>query len=310
MARYLVTGGAGFIGSNIIEELVRRDEKVRVLDNFITGKRENLEPFKNKIELIEGDIRDKEITRTALNGVDFVLHQAALRSVTKSVEDPVLSNEINVTGTLNLLVGARTAGVKRFVYASSSSVYGDSKKFPQKESDPVFPVSPYGASKLAGENYCISFARTFGLETVCLRYFNVFGPRMNMEGRYSLVIPAFIFKMLRKESPTIDWDGKQTRDFIYVKNVVEANLRACTIPGASGEVFNVACGATTSIIAIFNGINKLLKTDLRPEYAPRRAGDARKTYADVSKMKNVLGIKKIVDFEEGLKLTIDWFRKR
>src|SRR3989338_6840139 len=250
MAHYLVTGGAGFIGSNIVEELVKRGEKVRVLDNFITGKMENLKSFLDKIELIEGDIRDREVLKKALNGIDFVLHQAALRSVPKSVENPFLTNDINVFGTLNLLMAAKEAKVKRLVYASSSSAYGDAKRFPQKETDLPVPISPYGVSKLAGENYCVVFAKTLGLETVSLRYFNVFGPRQNPESKYSAVIPMFIFKMLRGESPLVDWDGKQSRDFTYVANVVEANLRACVAPGVSGEVFNVACGQTTSIIDI------------------------------------------------------------
>src|SRR3989338_8056193 len=248
MALYLVTGGAGFIGSNIVEELVRRKEGVRVLDSFITGKKENLEPFSGKVEVIEGDIRDRDILRSALKGVDFVLHQAALRSVPKSVEDPFTTNDINVFGTLNLLAAARDAGVKRVVYASSSSVYGYAKKFPQKETHLTMPISPYGVSKLAAENYCVTFAKTFGLETVSLRYFNVFGPRQNPESKYSAVIPAFIFKMLKGERPLVDWDGKQSRDFTYIANVVEANLKACSVPGISGEVFNVACGETTSVI--------------------------------------------------------------
>ena len=307
MAHYLVTGGAGFIGSNIVEELVRRGEHVRVLDNFITGKRENIAPFLNKIELVEGDIRDRKALDAALKGVDYCIHQAALRSVAKSVEDPFQTNDVNVAGTLNLLMASKEHKVKRVVYASSSSAYGDVKKFPQKETDLAMPISPYGVSKLAAENYCVTFARTFGLETVSLRYFNVFGPRQNPESKYSAVIPMFIFKMLKRESPVVDWDGKQSRDFTYVANVVEANLKACATPGISGEVFNVACGTTTSVIDIVNEINKLLKTKISPEFAPKRPGDVRKTYADITKMKNLLGIKKFLYFEEGMRLTIKWF---
>ena len=335
MAKYLVTGGAGFIGSNIVEELVRlkgqkrglspttaersrgkgtvpfsasKVDRVVILDNFLTGKRENLAPFLNKIELIEGDIRDRNVLKKALEGVDFVLHQAALRSVPKSVDDPFTTNDINVFGTLNLLMAAKEAKVKRVVYASSSSVYGDAKKFPQKETDLTQPISPYGVSKLAAENYCVTFAKTFGLETVSLRYFNVFGPRQNPESKYSAVIPAFIFKMLKGEPPIIEWDGKQARDFTYVKNVVEANLKACAAHGVSGEVFNVACGDTTSITDIVAAINKVTKRDIRPEYAPKRAGDVRKTCASIDKLRRLLKINKFVNFDEGLRLTVEWFR--
>jgi len=321
MANYLVTGGAGFIGSNIVEELVRRKVGkglspkgtvpkvgvIRVLDNFITGKRENLEPFLDKIELVEGDIRDRKSLDTAMRDIDFVIHQAALRSVAKSVEDPFMTNEVNVFGTLNLLVAAKDCKVKRVVYASSSSAYGDVKKFPQKETDYASPISPYGVSKLAAENYCVTFAKTFGLETVSLRYFNVFGPRQNPESKYSAVIPMFISKMLKGESPLVEWDGKQSRDFTFVSNVVEANLRACVTMGISGEVFNVACGTTTSIIEIVNALNKILKTDIKAEYGPKRRGDVRKSYADIAKMRRLLKIKKIVKFEEGLKQAVKWF---
>lgn len=310
MARYLVTGGAGFIGSNIVEELVKRGEKVRVLDNFITGKRENIAPFSDRIELIEGDIRQRKDLDAAMEGVDFVIHQAALRSVAKSVEDPFSSNDVNVFGTLNLLVAARDNKVKRVVYASSSSAYGDVKSFPQKETDRTSPISPYGVSKLAAENYCVTFAKTFGLETVSLRYFNVFGPRQNPESKYSAVIPMFIFKMMKGESPIVDWDGKQSRDFTYVANVVEANLRAAVTPGISGEVFNVACGATTSVIDIVNTLNNILKTDIKAEHGPKRPGDVRKSYADITKMKRLLKMKNIIQFEAGLKHTVEWFKNR
>lgn len=314
MANYLVTGGAGFIGSNIVEELVRKKSSavgtVRVLDSFITGKRENLTPFMKDIELVEGDIRDKADLKRALDGIDYVIHQAALRSVPKSVDDPFTTNDINVFGTLNLLMEAKKAGVKRVVYASSSSVYGEAKKFPQKETDYVSPISPYGVAKLAAENYCITFAKTFGLETVSLRYFNVFGPRQNPDSKYSAVIPAFLFTMAKGGKPIVEWDGKQSRDFTYVGNVVRANLRSCVAKNVSGEVFNVACGSTTSVNEIVAALNKILKTKIKAEYAPKRRGDVRKTCASVDKMKKLLGIKKITGFEEGLKLTVDWFMKR
>ena len=310
MANYLVTGGAGFIGSNIVEELVRRRQKVRVLDSFITGKRENLKPFSGRIELVKGDIRDKDALKRALKGIDYVIHQAALRSVPKSVDDPFSTNDINVFGTLNLLMAAKKAGVRRVVYASSSSVYGEAKKFPQRETDHLSPISPYGVSKLAAENYCITFARTFGLETVSLRYFNVFGPRQNPESKYSAVIPAFLFTMAKGSSPVVEWDGKQSRDFTYVGNVVEANLRACVKKGISGEVFNVACGTTTSVNGIVGELNKILRTHIKPEYAPKRKGDVRRTRASVDKMKRLLGVRKVIGFEEGMKLTVDWFMNR
>lgn len=310
MAKYLVTGGAGFIGSNIVEELVRRKEKVVVLDNFITGRLENLKPFMSKIKLVKGDLRNRSDLDKALKGVDYVIHQAALRSVPKSVDDPFTTNDINVFGTLNLLVASRDHKVKRLVYASSSSAYGDAKHFPQSEKDLPGPISPYGVAKLAAEHYCVTFAKTFGLETVSLRYFNVFGPRQNPDSKYSAVIPAFLFTMAKGGSPVVEWDGKQSRDFTYVGNVVEANLRACVAPGVSGEVFNVACGATTSVIGIVNELNRILGTDIRPKYAPKRKGDVRKTDADISKMKRMLKIKKTIGFSEGLRRTVEWFSNK
>ena len=310
MSTYLVTGGAGFIGSNIVEELVRRGKNVRVIDSLITGKKENLAPFSGKIKFIKGDIRNRAALRKAMKGVDYVIHQAALRSVPKSVDDPFTTNDINVNGTLNVLFEAKEAGVKRVVYASSSSAYGDAKQFPQKETHLPVPISPFGVSKLAAENYCVTFAKTFGLETVSLRYFNVFGPRQNPDSKYSAVIPAFLFTMMKNGRPVVEWDGKQSRDFTYVGNVVAANLNACTAPGVSGEVFNVACGSTVSIIGIVNELNKLIGTKIKPKYAPKRRGDVRKTCADVSKMKRMLRIKKIVGFKEGLERTVDWFRSR
>jgi nucleoside-diphosphate-sugar epimerase len=307
---YLVTGGAGFIGSNIVEELVRRGEKVRVIDNFITGRRENLEPFLKNIELIEGDIRDLKLMENVSKGVDFVIHQAAFRSVPKSVEDPTLCTETNVSGTLNVLMAAHKAGVKRVVYASSSSVYGNVTRFPQKEEDSLFPLSPYGASKLAGEYYCKVYSSTFGLETVSLRYFNVFGPRQNPESKYSAVIPAFINQMIKGRRPIVDGDGKQSRDFTYVSNVVNANLAATTAKDTSGAVINVGCGENYSVLDIIDGLNKLLGSNIKPAFGPLRKGDAKKTQADISKLKNKLGITGFVKFHEGLKRTLDWFKDK
>lgn len=304
---YLVTGGAGFIGSNIVEELILRGQRVRVVDNFITGRRENIEPFLSKIELIEGDIRDLAFMEEAVKGVDYVIHQAAFRSVPKSVENPTLCNETNVTGTLNVLIASHKARVKRVVYASSSSVYGNVKKFPQKEEDFLFPLSPYGASKLAGEYYCKVYSKTFGLETVSLRYFNVFGPRQNPESKYSAVIPAFISKMVKGQQPTVDGDGRQLRDFTYVANVVEANLRAAACKGASGQVINVGCQDSYSVLDIITALNKFMNKDIKPIFGPARKGDARKTQADIGRLKKYLDITPKVKFEDGLKKTLGWF---
>ncbi|MDD5085337.1 MAG: SDR family oxidoreductase [Candidatus Omnitrophica bacterium] len=308
MALYLVTGGAGFIGSNIVEELLGRGEKVRVLDNFSTGLRRNIEPFLSKIELVEGDLRDEAACMRAVQGVDYVLHQAALRAVLRSVDDPVETNEINVRGTLNLLIAAKNSGVKRFVNASSSSIYGDTDKFPSKETDKPSPESPYAASKIMGEYYCRIFTKLYGLDTVSLRYFNVFGPRQNPESKYSAVIPIFLDCLLRDKGPEVHWDGKQSRDFTYVDNVVEANLLAATAPGVAGGVFNIATHEEYSVLDVLNGLKKILKKKhIKPVFAPKRSGDVRRTYADISLSKKKLGFKTKTRFSEGLKKTVDWF---
>ena len=305
---YLVTGGAGFIGSNIVEELVKHGERVKVVDSFITGKRENLKGFLGDIELIKGDIRNLDLMERVTKGVDYVIHQAAFRSVPKSVEDPTLCNEANVKGTLNVLLAARKQGVKRVVYASSSSVYGNVEKFPQKENLPLAPLSPYGVAKLAAEYYCRMFSKTLGLETVSLRYFNVFGPRQNPESKYSAVIPAFISKMLQDKRPVVDGNGRQSRDFTYVKNVVAANLKAAVTKGISGEVINVGCGEYYSVLDIITVLNRLLDKDIKPIFGPLRKGDARKTQADIKKLKSCLHITPKVKFEEGIKKTLEWFK--
>jgi UDP-glucose 4-epimerase len=311
MAKYLVTGGAGFIGSNIVEELVvRRGLKsgvIRVLDNFSAGSKENLAPFIKKIELIRGDVRDKRDLGKAMEGIDYVLHLAALRSVAKSVEDPFETHDVNATGTLNLLAAAKEAGVKRVVYSSTCAAYGDAKKFPQSETDEVAPISPYGASKLAGETYCRVFAKTLGIETVCLRYFNVYGPRQNPESKYSSVVPGFIFDIVKNKTPVVDWDGKQSRDFVFVKDVVQANMLAMKAKNASGEVFNVGNGRATEIYEILMQIEKILGKKIRPKFGPKREGDVRKVYSDISKARRILGFKPAFTLEKGLKLTIDWF---
>lgn len=309
METYLVTGGAGFIGSNIAEELLKLGHRVKVIDNFITGKRENIAPFLDDIELIEDDIRNIDAVRKAADGADYVLHQAALRSVPKSVDDPVLTNDININGTLNVLIASKEKGVKRVVYASSSSVYGDCDVFPEREDFLPKPISPYAVSKLAGEYYGFTFNETFGLEVVSLRYFNVFGPRQNPESKYSTVIPAFISRMLEDKAPIVESDGNQSRDFTYVENVVAANLAAAKSRDAIGEAINIACEKSYSVLDIVRHLNRLLGKDLKPEFAVARKGDVRKTMADISKMKSLLKIGPKVDFERGLKKTLEWFQK-
>ena len=308
MAKYLVTGGAGFIGSNIVETLVNKGEEVRVLDNLSTGNEENLRPFIDKIEFIKGDIRNSDDLKKAVVGIDYISHQAALRSVARSVEDPVASNDVNVTGTLGLLIAAKEAGVKRLVYASSSSAYGNCEQFPQTETIPPDPISPYAVSKLAAEYYCRMFSITMGLETASLRYFNVFGPRQNPESKYSAVIPAFIDSVIKDKPCIIHGDGSQSRDFTFVSNVVDANLAALTTEKAAGMVFNVACGEEHSVIEIADAIKKDLGKNIEHIFEGRRPADVDRTSADISRLKDILGIQKQVSFYEGLKRTIAWFK--
>ncbi len=317
MALYLVTGGAGFIGSNIVEELLRRGKSVRILDNFSTGKRENIasiekileqESVRNlKLEVIEGDIRSYHIVREAIEGVDFVLHQAALPSVPRSVKDPLISNEVNVVGTLNILNAARDVKVKRIVYASSSSIYGDLEILPKTEEMLPKPLSPYAVSKLAAEKYCQVFTNLYGLEIVILRYFNVFGPRQDPTSQYSAVIPKFINLIKNGQSPTIYGDGLQSRDFTYVSNVVEANLLACQkgLEEISGEVFNIAFGKRVTINDLVDSINKLLKTNLSAKYADPRPGDVKHSLANIGKARQFLEYEPKIDFYEGLKNVIN-----
>lgn len=308
MSLYLVTGGAGFIGSNIVHELVRRKETVRVLDNFCEGKREHLAEIEDKITLIEGDIRDPAAVEKAVQGADYVLHQAALRSVPKSFQNPIETAEVNVTGTLQLLLASARHQVRRLVFASSSSVYGNTDRLPEREGDPPAPISPYAVSKLAGEFYCKLFSSEYALETVSLRYFNVFGPRQDPASEYAAVIPRFILKLLQNESPTIDGDGRQTRDFTYIDNVVEANLKAAVQPGVSGEVFNVACGKTHSVLDILELVSRTLNQKVAPNFGPPRRGDVRQTLAEISKTKQRLCCDATIPFEEGMRRTINWFR--
>lgn len=309
MSLYLVTGGAGFIGSNIVDALVKKGQGVRVIDNFSSGKRENLAAVLEKIELLEGDIRDFSFLKKAAKGVDYILHQAALRSVPKSIDDPASFNEVNVGGTLNLLLAARESKVKRLVFASSSSVYGNSPSFPEKETQIPLPISPYAASKLAGEHYCRVFSQVYGLETVSLRYFNVFGARQSLENQYAVVVPKFIISMLNNEAPPIHGSGRQSRDFTYIDNVVEANILAAASPGVSGEVFNIACGRDYSILELAQFLNKIMGKKIKPEFNPSRQGDVPRTLADISKAGKLLKLEIKVNFEEGLKKTVEWFQE-
>lgn len=309
MSNFLVTGGAGFIGSHIVDELIRRGECVRVLDNLTTGRRENLLSVTDKIEFIEGDIRDLEVCKKATQGIDYVLHQAAMRSVPKSMLDPANYNEVNVTGTLNILLAARDNKVKRVVFASSSSVYGETDKLPEKETDPANPISVYAATKLMGEYYCRIFADSFGVKTVSLRYFNVFGPRQSLESQYAVVIPKFITCILRDEPPPVHGDGKQSRDFTYVKNIVDANLAAAGAKSGSGEVFNVACGHEYTLIELIDRLNKLIGKNIKPVFLPLRSGDVLHTRADISKAMNTIGFKPEIGFEDGLRRAVEWFKK-
>jgi UDP-glucose 4-epimerase len=309
MSTYLVTGGAGFIGSHIATALVERGDRVRVLDNFSTGKRENLAHLKDKIELIEGNLVDPAIVKRALEGIDIVFHEAALASVPRSVMVPLDTNAACVTGTVNLLDAARKCGVKRVVYAGSSSCYGDRTAAAAKhETDLPDPMSPYAAAKLAAELYCQAFTATYGLPTVTVRYFNVFGPRQDPNGEYSAVIPKFVVRMLAGERPIIFGDGKQSRDFIYVGNVVAGNLLAASVPDAAGKTFNIACGEKMDLLDLVAAINRVLGTKLEPIFEPPRAGDVRDSLADISLARKVLDYKPVIDFDEGLRRSIDFYR--
>lgn len=308
MAKWLITGGAGFIGSSIAVELVKRGEKVRVLDNFCEGKKENLKEVIQNIELIEGDIRDKDTLSSVMKDVDYVLHQAALRSVPRSVDDPVSTNEVNITGTLNVLMAAKEAKVKRVVFASSSSIYGDLEKFPQSEDDLPSPISPYAASKVAAEYYCKIFSKVYELETVSLRYFNVFGPKQDPASEYAAVVPRFILSALKDEELEIHGDGLQSRDFTYIDNVVSANILSAITPDISGEVFNIACGKSYAVIDIKNTIEKILGKKLKYYHTPERKGDVQRTWANIGKAEEKLKLKTLVDFDEGIKKTIKHFK--
>jgi nucleoside-diphosphate-sugar epimerase len=308
MGRYLVTGGAGFIGSHLAEALLERGDEVRVLDNLSTGKLTNLDGLRERLEFVEGSITDLETTRRCCEGVDVVFHEAALASVPRSVDDPVASNDVNVTGTLNLLVASRDAGVRRVVYASSSSIYGDTPDLPKREDMAPSPQSPYAAGKLAAENYCTVFSALYGLECVSLRYFNVFGPRQDPNSQYAAVVPLFISAIFEGRAPVIFGDGEQSRDFTYVANVVDANILASDCPEAAGAVFNIACGSTTTVNSLLEKLQSVAGTDVAPEHAAARPGDVRHSYADVSRAVEVLGLAPGVSLEEGLELTVSSFK--
>lgn len=304
----LVTGGAGFIGSHVAEGLLKRGYKVRIFDNLSTGKEENLRIFKGGVDFVKGDLRRQQDVNKAVKGVRYVIHLAANRAVLRSVDDPLETNDVNVTGTLRLLLAARAAKVKRLVFSSSSSIYGNTEKFPCVETDIPNPQSPYAASKIMGEYYCQQFTSLYGLSTVSLRYFNVFGPRQNPESVYSAVIPIFVDCILKRKSPEIHWDGKQSRDFSYVDNVVYGNLQAMIMPKVDGEVFNIACHEEYSVLDIFNSLKKIMNIhDVKPAFKPKRAGDVRRTFAEISKSKRLLKFKVQTRFYAGLEKTVEWF---
>jgi len=312
----LVTGGSGIIGSHLVEALLQRGAVVRALDNLSTGHRANLagalahHGTQKAFTFIEGDVTDRTTVREAIAGVDYVFHQAALPSVQRSVEDPLTSNQVNVIGTLNVLMAAQEAGVRRVVYASSSSVYGDSAQLPKIESMPTNPLSPYAVSKLAAEAYCRAFTRVYGLETVSLRYFNVFGPRQDPNSLYAAVLPRFIEALLSHTPPVIYGDGGQSRDFTYIENVVQANLLALDAAGASGEAFNIACGESVTLKAVLECLAEVSSQVVEPEYQAPRAGDIKHSLADISKAERMLGYRPVIPFREGLKRTLEFFCQR
>jgi UDP-glucose 4-epimerase len=307
MAFCLVTGGAGFIGSHLVEALLARGHRVRVLDNFSTGRRENLAGCRGRIELVAGDLTDLDTVRAATRDAELVFHQAALASVPRSVADPLATHHACVTGTLHVLMAAREAGVRRVVYAASSSAYGGSASLPKRETDPTLPLSPYAVAKLASEQYCAAFSQVYGLETVRLRYFNVFGPRQPPDSPYAAVIPRFLEAMLAGRSPLIHGDGQQSRDFTFVADVIQANLLAAEAPGVSGQVYNIACGRRTSLLELVEKINALLDTDIEPVHDAPRPGDVRHSQADIARAQADLGYCPTHDVDDGLRHCLDHF---
>lgn len=309
MDRYLVTGGAGFIGSNICRQLVRQGGFVRVVDNLLTGKKSNLVGIMDKIEFIEADIGDAAVAKTAAKDIDIVLHQAALPSVPKSIDDPAATHKHCVNATLTLLLAARDANIKRFVYAASSSAYGDTPTLPKIETMPPNPLSPYAVAKLTGEYYCSVFYEVFGLETISLRYFNVFGPNQDPKSQYAAAIPAFVTAILKDRQPTVYGDGSQSRDFTYIDNVVEANLLAAATKKTQGQVINIATGIAVTINQVIDMINDLTDKDIKPIYTDRRPGDVKHSLADISLAENLIGYKPKITFKQGLTTAINWYKK-
>jgi UDP-glucose 4-epimerase len=305
---YLVTGGAGFIGSHICERLLKEGHDVRVLDNFFSGKQSNLEDLGGEIDLVRGDIRDAKVVADAMRGVHVVFHEAALGSVPRSVADPLTTHDVNMTGTLNVLLAARDAGVRRVVYASSSSVYGETQELPKHEGITPQPLSPYALSKLAGEHYISIFNHVYGYEAVALRYFNIFGPRQDPESQYAAVIPKFVTALLEGKPPVIYGDGLQSRDFTYVENVVEANLLASEADDIAGRAFNVACGGRYSLLDLLGKMKQIIGTDIQPVHEAQRAGDVRDSQASIEAAGRAFGYRVKVDFDEGLRRTVEWFQ--
>jgi nucleoside-diphosphate-sugar epimerase len=309
MDKFLVTGGAGFIGANICKKLIADGRFVRVVDNLLTGKKSNLADVIDKIEFIEADMGDETVARSAMKDIDVVVHQGALPSVPRSVDDPAATHKHCVDATFTLLLAARDAGIKRFVYASSSSAYGDTPTLPKVETMSPAPLSPYAVGKLAGEYYCSVFHEVYGLETISLRYFNVFGPYQDPTSQYAAAIPAFVTAILKNEPPTIYGDGEQSRDFTYVDNVVEANLLAARAKHTAGEVLNIACGEAVTVNKIIDMINEILDKNIKPIYTDPRPGDVKHSLADIITAEKLLGFKPIVEFKDGLELAINWYRE-
>ena len=309
MAHYLVTGGGGFIGSNVVHKLLEQGHQVRVLDNFLTGKRENLADVEQDIHLLEGDFRDFDTVTKAVHTIDYILHIGALPSVPRSVADPILSNNININGTLNLLEGARHAGVQRVVFSSSSSVYGDTPTLPKQEDMPINPLSPYATHKATGEMYCRVYNNIYNLETVCLRYFNVFGQKQDPNSQYAAVIPNFIKALEHGGQPTIHGDGEQSRDFTFIENVIKANISASTAPEAAGRVMNIACGSRITINELAQKIAALLGKELKPNYVESRVGDVKHSLADITRAQTYLNYSDLVDVDCGLQKTVAWFTR-
>jgi len=314
VSKYLITGGAGFIGSSIAEHLIKEGHFIRVLDNFFSGKEENLDFAKglgkDKFELIRGDITNAADCDKACQGIDYVLHQAALRSVPKSLQDPFSYNKVNIDGILTVLQACAKHKVKRLVFASSSSIYGNTDQFPEKEEHLPLLISPYALSKLTGEYYCRIYSEFFEVETVCLRYFNVFGPKQALDDEYAVVIPKFIHCILNNEQPPIFGNGMQSRDFTYIENVISANILSATTPGIKHEVFNVALGQENTVLELVASLNRIMDKNIQSKFLPIRAGDVFKTSADISKITQKINYKPLVNFEDGLKLTVEYFRKK